>query len=152
MTLEGEEEQVDTDTQRKKPDAWVVSWDKRHLFILEFTRPNDRCELSLHGTTTFKTAQYTPLRNLLAARLLQGWEVDIQTYTVGIRGSYDPDRWHAQLQRFGMTGAQSGSLVEAGPGVPPPSALWLWSTLWWKPQCLSTADVPCCGGLGSGPP
>jgi hypothetical protein len=61
MTLEGEEEQPETDTQRKRPDAWAVSWDKRHLLILEFTWPNDRCELSLHDTDTLKTARFTPL-------------------------------------------------------------------------------------------
>jgi hypothetical protein len=39
--LEGEEELNDTDRaiQRKRPDAWAVSWDKQRLLILEFTRP-----------------------------------------------------------------------------------------------------------------
>ena len=111
--LEGEGERNDSDaaTQRKRPDAWAVSWDKRCLLILEFTRPNDRCELSLHDTDTFKTARYTPLRDLLA-RLLPGWEVDIQTYTVGIRGSHDPDRWHANLGRLGMTAARAERLMQ----------------------------------------
>ena len=40
----------------------------------------------------------------------------------------------------------------AGPGALPSYALWLWSTLWWKPQCPPTADVPCYGGLVSWPP
>jgi hypothetical protein len=56
--MEGEGEQRDTDaaTQRKRPDAWAVSWDKLCLLILEFTRPDDRCELSLrlHDTTHLK--------------------------------------------------------------------------------------------------
>jgi ribonuclease HI len=110
--LEGEGEQTDADaaTQRKRPDAWAVSWDKRVLLILEFTRPNDRCALSLHDTDTFKTARYTPLRDRLA-RLLPAWEVDIQTYTVGIRGSHDPDRWHANLRRLGMTAARAECLM-----------------------------------------
>ena len=112
MHLEGEEEQAEADaaTQRKRPDAWAVSWDKRCLLILEFTRPNDRCELSLHDTDMLKTARYSPLRDRLA-RLLPGWEVDIQTYTVGIRGSHDPDRWQAQLHRFGMTAARAERLM-----------------------------------------
>ena len=111
--LEGEGEQSDSDTatQRKRPDAWAVNWVKRCLLILEFTRPNDRCELSLHDTDTFKTARYTPLRDLLA-RLLPGWEVAIQTYTVGIRGSHDPDRWHANLGRLGMTAARADRLMQ----------------------------------------
>ena len=110
--LEGEGEQADADaaTQRKRPDAWAVSWDKRCLLILEFTRPNDRCELSLHDTDTLKMARYTPLRDRLA-RLLPAWTVDIQTYTVGIRGSHNPDRWHANLGRLGMTAARAELLM-----------------------------------------
>jgi hypothetical protein len=110
--LEGEGEYGDTDaaTQRKRPDAWAVSWDKRCLLILEFTRPNDRCALSLHDTDAFKTARYIPLRDRLA-RLLPAWVVDIQTYTVGIRGSHDPDRWHANLGRLGMTAARAECLM-----------------------------------------
>ncbi len=40
--LEGEGEQTDADAaiQRKRPDAWAVSWKERRLLILEFTRPN----------------------------------------------------------------------------------------------------------------
>ena len=111
--LEGEREQSDTDAaiQRKRPDAWAVSWDKRRLLILEFTRPNDRCELSLHDTDTFKMVRYIPLRDRLA-RLLPAWEVDIQTYTVGIRGSHDPNRWHANLERLGMSAARADRLMQ----------------------------------------
>ena len=47
---EGEQDDVDAATPRKRPDAWAVSWDKRVLLILEFTRPNDRCALSLYDT------------------------------------------------------------------------------------------------------
>jgi ribonuclease HI len=111
--LEGEEELNDTDRaiQRKRPDAWAVNWDKRRLLILEFTRPNDRCEQSLHDTDALKTARYTPLRDRLE-RLLPAWEVDIQTYTVGIRGSHDPDRWHANLGRLGMTAVRADRLIQ----------------------------------------
>jgi ribonuclease HI len=108
---EGEQSEPDATTQRKRPDAWAVSWDKRCLLILEFTRPNDRCGLSLHDTDTFKTVRYTPLRDRLA-RLLPAWEVDIQTYTVGIRGSHDPDRWHANLGQLGMTAARADRLMQ----------------------------------------
>ena len=62
--------------QRKRPDAWAVNWAERRLLIMEFSRPNDRGELSLHETDTLKTARYTPLRDLLAS-LLPGWEVRI---------------------------------------------------------------------------
>ena len=99
--LEGEGEQAETDaaTQLKRPEAWAVSWDKLCLLILEFTRQNTRCELSLHDTDTFKFAWYTPLRDCLA-RLLPAWTVDIQMYTVCIQGSHNPDKWHVNLGRL----------------------------------------------------
>ncbi len=87
LELEGEEVQADADmaAQRKRPGAWAISCKKRRLLILEFTRPNDRSELSLHETDLYKTARYKSLRDLLA-RLLPGpgWEVEVQTYTVSI--------------------------------------------------------------------
>ena len=110
--LEGEgwETDIDAATQRKRPDAWAISWDKKCLLILEFTRPNDRCALAFQNTDTYKTERYTPLRNLLT-ECLSGWEVGIQTFTVGVPGSYYPDRWYANLIRFGLTAAQTESLM-----------------------------------------
>jgi hypothetical protein len=83
--LEGEDMQTDIDaaTQRKRPDAWAISWDKKCLLILEFTRPNDR--LALQNTDTYKTERYAPLRNRLT-ECLSGCEVGIQIFTVGIWG------------------------------------------------------------------
>jgi hypothetical protein len=113
LHLEGEEVQADVDraAYRKRPDAWAVSWENRRLLILEFTRPNDKGELSLRETDQYKTARYRPLRDLLA-RLLPGWEVVIQTYTVGIRGSHDPDRWYAQLRQLEVTAARAERLMQ----------------------------------------
>ena len=111
--LEGEEVQAEDDmaAHRKRPDAWAVSWKNRRLLILEFTRPNDRGELSLRETDQYKTARYRPLRDLLV-RLLPGWEVEIQTYTVGIRGSHDPDRWYAQMRKLEVTAARAERLMQ----------------------------------------
>ena len=109
---EGDDEFADAEAgiERKRPDAWAVNWDKRSVLILEFTRPNDRCADSLHSTDAQKTAKYTPLRELLA-RLLPEWEVGIQTYTIGIRGSHDSDRWKANLNRLGVTGNRADRLL-----------------------------------------
>ena len=114
MHLDGEGDPADADAafQRKRPDAWAVSWDKRSLLILEFTRPNDRCALSLQDTDAYKIERYTPLRNRLAV-LLPGWEVEILTFTIGIRGSYDPNRWNTNLSLFGLTAAQTERLMPA---------------------------------------
>ncbi len=64
--------------QRKRPDAWAVHWGKRRLFILEFTRPNDKDALALQDTDSLKTARYIPLRD----RLVKG-----QLLTERLRGS-----------------------------------------------------------------
>ncbi len=38
--------------------------------------------------------------------------MDIQTYTVGIRGLHDPDRWYAQLRRLEVTVARAERLMQ----------------------------------------
>ncbi len=35
----------------------------------------------------------------------------IPTFTIGIWGSYDPDRWYANLTCFGLTAAQTDCLM-----------------------------------------
>jgi hypothetical protein len=112
LKLDGEGEDMDTDAmiQRKRPDAWAVHWGKRHLFILEFTRPNDRDALALQDTDSLRTARYIPLRDRLVM-ILPAWEVGIQTYTMGIRGSHDPDRWRANLTQLGLPATRMEALV-----------------------------------------
>jgi hypothetical protein len=38
--------------------------------------------------------------------------VETQTYTVGIRGSHDPDRWYAQLLQLEVTVAQAERMMQ----------------------------------------
>ena len=54
VQLEAQEEDKEGRIQRKQPDAWAVNWEELCLLIMEFTRPNDRGELSLHETDTLK--------------------------------------------------------------------------------------------------
>ena len=112
VDLEGEGWDTDAEAaiQRKRPDAWAVHWGKRNLLILEFTRPNDRGETALRDTDAYKTDRYTPLKNRLAGHLA-GWTVGILTFTIGIRGSYDLDRWYANLTCFGLTATQTDCLM-----------------------------------------
>ncbi len=54
-----------------------------------------------------------PLRDRLVM-LLPAWEVGlvgIQTYTMGIRGSHDPDRWRANLTQLGLQATRMEALV-----------------------------------------
>ncbi len=89
----------------------AVKWEELNLVIMEFTRPNDRGERSCHETNILKTARYTPLRDLLAS-LLPKLKVSILTFSLGIRGSYIPDRWTAQQNRLGLMGSQVEKLME----------------------------------------
>ncbi len=66
---------------------------------------------SLNDTDLVKSVRYKSLRDLLAWHL-PGWEVAIQTYTVGIRGSHDPDKWYAQVQRLEVTAARAERLMK----------------------------------------
>ena len=89
--------------RRKRPDAWAVSWEERRLFIMEFTRPNDK-ELDFSvSTDRAKYDRYLPLKDCMA-RLLPGWEVDVLPFTVGIRGTIDEAAWTARLGRLGLQG------------------------------------------------
>ena len=85
MQLEVQEEDTEGRIQPKPPDAWAVNWEERRLLIIEFTRQNDRGELSLHETETLKAARYTSLRDLLAS-LLPWWKLRILTFSLGILG------------------------------------------------------------------
>ncbi len=66
-------------------------------------------------TDSLRTARYTPLRDRLAM-LLPAWEVGIQTYTMGIRGSHDPDRWKCIMARE-PDSARTAAVSEGGLGA-----------------------------------
>ena len=94
-------EEGDGPLRRKRPDAWAVKWGARKVLILEYTRPNDRAEDALQVTDAKKIARYTPLRDRMA-QLLPGWTIEIQSFAMGIRGSYLPEIWTANLAEFGL--------------------------------------------------
>ncbi len=68
--------------------------------------PNSSC----NSSSSLKSARYIPLRDRLVT-LLPAWEVGIQTYTMGIRGSHDPDRWHTNLTQLGLPATRMEALV-----------------------------------------
>ena len=85
--------------RRKRPDAWAVHWGRRVLYILEFTRPNDWADDWQTRTDAYKTERYTPLRDRIAT-LLPRWNIEIVTFSLGIRGSYNEPKWQTDLGRF----------------------------------------------------
>ena len=94
-------EEGDESLRRKRPDAWAIHWGARKLIMLEYTRPADRAEDALQATDALKIARYAPLRDRLLS-LLPGWTVTIQSYAMGVRGSYLPEIWRANLAGFGL--------------------------------------------------
>ncbi len=98
IQLEGEGGLTDevTALQHKLPDAWAIRRDKYSLFILEFTRPNDRCTLFLEDTDLTKAARYASL-----AQHLPTWEIDIiMTITLGKCWSHSTDKWLRNLNQL----------------------------------------------------
>ena len=63
--------------------------------------PNDRAEDALQVTDAKKIARYTPLRDRMV-QFLPGWTIEIQSFVMGIRGSYLPEIWTANLAEFGL--------------------------------------------------
>ena len=97
---------------RKRPDAWAVSWEERKLFIMEFTRPNDKDSDFSLSTDRTKSDRYLPLRERLS-QLLPEWEVDVLPFTVGIRGTLDEAAWKARLGRLGVQSTAAERLMLA---------------------------------------
>ena len=88
-----------TESTGKRPDAWAVHWGRRVVFILEFTRPNDGADDWQTRTDAYKEERYRPLRDKLAA-LLPGWKVETIAFSLGIRGSFNEEKWRADLARL----------------------------------------------------
>jgi hypothetical protein len=79
--------------------AWAVHWGlpgvtsmKTGECILEFTRSND-------GVDDWQTQTDAPLRDKLAA-LLPGWKVETIAFSLGIRGSFNEEKWRTDLERL----------------------------------------------------
>ena len=99
LVLPDAEVSLTSGIRRKRPDAWAVHWSRRVLYILEFTRPKDWAGDWQTRTDVYKTERYTPLRNRIAM-LLPRWKVEILTFSLGIRGSYNELKWQKDLDRF----------------------------------------------------
>ena len=84
--------------RRKRPDAWAVHWGQRVVFILEFTRPIDGGDWQTR-TDAYKEERYCQLRDKLAG-LLPGWKVETIAFSLGIRGSFNEEKWRMDLERL----------------------------------------------------
>ena len=102
--LEGSEEEAEAaaSLRRKRPDAFLISWGRRRLVILEFTRAYDRESDWALTTDDRKRQRYLPLQTKLADNL-PGWQVETVALSVGVRGSIDELIWQDSLTRIGIS-------------------------------------------------
>ena len=99
MVLVGDDTALSSSIRRKRPDAWAVHWGQRAVYILEFTRPNDGADDWQTRTDAYKEERYIPLRDKLAG-LLPGWKVETIAFSLGIRGSFNEEKWRIDLERL----------------------------------------------------
>ena len=101
----------------KRPDAWAVNWGAAQLYILEFTRPSDTAPDWDTSTDTYKRTKYEPIRNRISS-CLPAWTVEILTFSLGIRGSFNESTWTRNLEVFGVSGLKAErvmlDLIELG--------------------------------------
>jgi hypothetical protein len=95
---------------RKRPDAWAIRWSAATLYILEFTRPNDSRPDWDGATDAYKKARYQPIRDRIRVSL-PTWRVEILTFTMGIRGSFNESVWNHNFALLGIYGPDVGKLM-----------------------------------------
>lgn len=87
---------------RLRPDAWAISWGKRQVLLLEFTRAHDGRQDWFHSTDELKTQRYSQLQIRMQDALPSGWTVETVPLTLGIRGSMHVPTWLKILDRLGI--------------------------------------------------
>ena len=112
--LEGPEDDSDlcAGLLRKRPDALAFRWGSKSVMILEFTRGYDWRPDWHRDTDRYKTERYLCLRDKLLRCLGDGWSVEIVTFTLGVRGSYEEGSWTSHLAKFGLTGIKAAVLMQ----------------------------------------
>lgn len=95
---------------RKRPDAWAIRWDTNTVYILEFTRPYDSQQNWETATDRYKQNKYLPVKNRIR-QSLPAWTVEILTFTMGVRGSYNEVNWETNLSLFGISKPDQGRLM-----------------------------------------
>ena len=111
LVLVGEDAALSSSILRKRPDAWAIHWGRRAVYVLEFTRPNDWAVDWQTRTDEYKEGRYAPLRDKIAG-LLPGWKVETIAFSLGIRGSYNENKWRADLEKFRIPGPTVAAIMQ----------------------------------------
>ena len=89
----------------------AIRWDKRHLYLLEVTRPYDsRLEFFKHADD-LKLTRYQAVVDRFNA-VAPRWQVQIVPFTMGIRGTFDEDVWVSRLAELDIAQADIPRLID----------------------------------------
>ena len=87
---------------RKRPDGLLVNWQKREVFLLEFTSACDAKPDYRLVVRERKTARYAPPLATVLARLGATWKGQTLCFTAGVRGSLHEADWVDCLEALGV--------------------------------------------------
>ena len=99
------------EVSRKRPDGVAVNWPKRRFFMLEYTRCFDSNNDAMERVDKYKENKYEPLRKAVERKLGSGWTCATLTFSTGVKGSIDEEKWNRQLTQLGLNAVQSGRVI-----------------------------------------
>ena len=92
-----------SDLGRLRPDAVVINWELRRLFLLDVTRPYDARGDFARTADDAKIAHYQPVVDRFnEVGRASRWTAQVLPFPVGIRGSLDEHAWTDRLERLGV--------------------------------------------------
>ena len=77
---------VETSVRRWQPDAVAISWSRKRIGIIEFSRPADLFSNQLTAAHSRKVEKYRHVKLALQYYSKEGWEIEILPWIVGIHG------------------------------------------------------------------
>ena len=101
------------DIGRQRPDGLLIDWKKKHIHILEFTRPYDSRRSSLASTNLYKLLKYEPLHRTLSIALPPYWTTSVVAFAVGVRGTADAPSWSAALHHLRIPRRHHDQIIKA---------------------------------------
>ena len=91
----------------------MINWHNKRFAILEFTRAYDPNSHALRQVSRHKADRYSRLLDKLRQHLPATWEGSIQTFTMGIRGSFREAEWKQALMDLGVSASSHRSILQS---------------------------------------
>jgi hypothetical protein len=99
---EQEAERTTQQLRRQRPDGLAINWQKRKLYLLEYTRCFDSRPDALEKNDSRKSDRYSSLLRKILECLGNGWTGDTLPFTMGVRGSVQMNVWVSNMERLGL--------------------------------------------------